>query len=129
MRASGQDQMKALHRSIFLKELKETFPQLTALINAQYGLLHLEMHVFTDFVQQAIADGDRETVRLSIMMAERYYRGGNAHISNAIYVSFLEHLDLREAQWAWDLLGPGLKQAYLQCIDSGMAKPLPYLSA
>lgn len=70
-------------------------------INLQYGLLHLEMHVFTDFVQHAIAEGDREIVRLSLMMAERYYHGGSAHLSNAIYVSFLEHLDLREARWAW----------------------------
>lgn len=121
--------MEALHRSIFLKELKETFPQLRAPINAQYGLLHLEIHVFADFVQHAIAEGDRETVRLSLMMAERYFRGGSAHLSNAIFVSFLEHLDLREARWAWDLLGQSLKQAYLQCIDSGTVMPLPYLSA
>ena len=121
--------MAALHRSIFLKELKETFPQLRARINAQYGLLHLEIHVFADFVQHAIAVGDRETVRFSLMMAERYYRGGSVQLSNAIFVSFLEHLDLREARWAWDLLGPSLKQAYLQCIDSGIATPLPYLSA
>jgi hypothetical protein len=120
--------MEALHRSIFLKELKEMFPQLTAPINAQYGLLHLEMHVFKDFVQRAIAEGDRETVRLSLMIAERYYRAGNAHMNNAICVSFLEHLDLREARWAWDLLGPSLKQAYLHCIDSGVSRRLPYTS-
>jgi len=121
--------MEAQHRSIFLKELKETFPQLRAPINAQYGLLHLEIHVFADFVQHAIAEADRETVRLSLMMAERYFCAGSAHLSNAIFVSFLEHLDLREARWAWDLLGQSLKQAYLQCIDSGMVMPLPYLSA
>ena len=121
--------METLHRSIFLKELKETFPQLRAPINAQYGLLHLKIHAFTDFVQHAIADGDKETVRLSFMMAERYYSGGDAHMRNAICVSFVEHLDLQKAQWAWDLLGPSLKQEYLRCIDVGMARPLPYLSA
>jgi hypothetical protein len=121
--------MEALHRSIFLKELKEAFPQLRDAINAQYGLLHLEVHAFTDFVQHAIADGDKEAVRLSFMIAERYYNGGNADMSNAICVSFVEHLDLQKAPWAWDLLGPSLKQEYLQCIDVGMARPLPYLSA
>jgi hypothetical protein len=121
--------MEALHRSIFLKELKEAFPQLRDAINAQYGLLHLEVHAFTDFVQHAIADGDKETVRLSFMIAERYYNGSNADMSNAICVSFVEHLDLQKAPWAWDLLGPSLKQEYLQCIDVGMARPLPYLSA
>jgi hypothetical protein len=120
--------MEALHRSVFLKELKETFPKLRDAINAQYGLLNLEVHVFTDFVQHAIADGDKETVRLSFKIAERYYNGGNADMSNAICVSFVEHLDLQKAPWAWDFLGPSLKQEYLQCIDIGRVKPLPYLS-
>jgi hypothetical protein len=121
--------MEALHRSIFLKELKEAFPPLRDAINAQYGLLHLEVHAFTDFVQHAIADGDKETVRLSFMIAERYYNCGNADMRNAICASFVEHLNLQKAPWTWDLLGPSLKQEYLQCIDVGMARPLPYLSA
>ena len=121
--------MKALHRSIFLKELKETFPQLRGAINAQHGLLHLEVHVFADFVQHAIAHGDKETARLGLMIGERYCSGGNAEMSNAICVSFVEHLDLQKAPWAWDLLGSSLKHAYLQCIEIGSAKPLPYLSA
>jgi hypothetical protein len=125
---SRRDDMETLHRSIFLKELKETFPLLRADINAQWGLPHLEVSVFRDLVQQAITEGDEETVRLSLMMAERYYRDGNAYMSNAICVSFVEHLDLRKAQWAWDLLGSGLKRAYLQLVDAGMARPLPYLS-
>jgi hypothetical protein len=97
-------------------------------IKAQYGLLNLEVHVFTDFVQHAIADGDKETVRLSFMIVERYYNGGNADMSNAICVSFVEHLDLQKAPWAWDFLGPSLKQEYLQCVDTGRMKPPPYLS-
>jgi hypothetical protein len=120
--------MRAFHRSIFLKELKETFPQLREAINAQYGLLHLEVHVLTDFVQHAIADGDKEKVRLGFKIAERYYNGGNTDMSNAICVSFVEHLDLQKAPWAWDFLGPSLRQEYLQCIDIGRVKPLPYLS-
>ena len=59
--------MEALHRSVFLKEFKETVSQLADPINAQHGLLHLEMHVFTNFVQGAIAVSDRETVRLSLL--------------------------------------------------------------
>jgi len=121
--------MKALHRSILLKELKETFPQLRDAINAQQGLLHLEVHVFADFVQHAIADGDKETVRLSLMIAEKYCNGGNAEMSNAIGVSFVEHLDLQKTPWAWELLGQNLKHAYLQCVDIGRVKPLPYLTA
>jgi hypothetical protein len=120
--------MGTLHRSIFLKELKNTFPQLTDEINAQYGLLHLEMHIFADFAQRCIAGCDTEKVRLSFMMAEKYWAGGNADLRNAIAVSFVEHLDLRKAQWAWDLLGPNLKDGYLYCVEIGTATPLPYLS-
>jgi hypothetical protein len=46
--------MEDLHRSIFPKELKSAFPQLKDDINTQYGLLHLEMHVFADFAQRCI---------------------------------------------------------------------------
>jgi hypothetical protein len=119
--------METLHRSIFLKELKGTFPQLADEIDAQYGLLHLETRVFTDFAQRCIADNDVEKVRLCFLMAEKYCAGGNADMRTAIVVSFVEHLDLRKAQWAWNFLGPNLKDAYLHCVEIGRAAPLPYL--
>jgi len=118
--------METLHRSNFLKELKETFPQLTNKINAQYGLLNLEVHVFVDFAQCCIADNDVGKVRLCFMIAEKYCAGGNAAMRTAIVVSFVELLDLRKAQWAWDLLGPTLKDAYLYCVEIGRVAPLPY---
>ena len=120
--------METLHRSVFLKELKNTFPQLTDEINAQYGLLHLEMHIFADFAQRCVAGHEVEKVRLSFMMAEKYWAGGNADMRNAIAVSFVEHLDLRKAQWAWDLLGPNLKDSYLHCVEIGTATPSLYPS-
>jgi hypothetical protein len=119
--------MGDLHRSIFLKELKDVFPDLKAEINAQCGLLHLEMHVFADFVQRAINIGNTKDVASCFRLAEKYYRDGTDQLQNAIGVSFVEHLDLRNAQWAWELLGPILKREYLQLVDAGMAKSLPYL--
>jgi hypothetical protein len=118
--------MKSLHRSEFLRELKESFPALKDEVNSRDGLLHLEMHVFRDFVQRCIAGGDIEKVRRSFLIAERYCVGGNAAMKNAIGVSFVEHLDFQQAQWAWDLFGPTLKKVYLHFVDAGMAKPLPY---
>ncbi|QHO77490.1 hypothetical protein ACH79_37525 [Bradyrhizobium sp. CCBAU 051011] len=119
--------MGDLHRSIFLKELKDTFPDLTTAINAQHGLLHLEMGVFAGFVQRAITLGNTKDVASCFKLAEKYYRDGNDHLKNAIGVSFIEHLDLRNARWAWELLGSVLKREYLQLVDAGMAKSLPYL--
>jgi hypothetical protein len=118
---------KRLHRSIFLEELKALFPQLTQEINAEYGLLHLEMHVFAKFAQQAIMDGDVENVRLCFNLADKYHNEGTAKVINAIVVSFVEHLNLQKAQWAWELLTPSLREAYLACVDAGTAAPLPYV--
>jgi hypothetical protein len=111
---------------MFLKELRDNFPYLKNAVNAQHGLLHLEMHVFRDFLQHAITYGEVEKVRLCFAMAERYFAHGNAALQNAIAVSFVEHLNLQTAQWAWDMLGPSLKQSNLHFVDVGLAKPLPY---
>src|SRR5215467_10797447 len=111
--------MKHLHRSIFLKELKTLFPQLRDDLNAEYGLFHLEMDVFRIFAQQAINDGDVEKVRLCFKLADKYLNEGTNKVSNAIVVSFVEHLALQKAQWAWELLTPRLSQAYLACVDGG----------
>jgi hypothetical protein len=120
---------KRLHRSIFLKELKALFPQLTQEINAEYGLLHLEMHVFARFAQRAIMDGDIEKVRLCFKLADKYNNEGTSKVINAIGVSFVEHLNLQKAQWAWELLSPSLRTVYLDCVDAGTAAPLPYVRA
>ncbi|MBH5367956.1 DUF7674 family protein [Bradyrhizobium glycinis] len=119
--------MGDLHRSVFLKELKNTFPDLRLEINAQYGLLHLEVGAFAGFAQRAITLGNAKDVALCFKLAEKYYRDGNYQSRNAIAVSFIEHLNLGNAEWAWELLGPILKEIYLQLADAGMAKPLPYL--
>jgi hypothetical protein len=118
-----------LHRSVFLKELKETFPQLKDAINSEHGLLHLEMHVFRDFAQGAIRLGNAKEVRRCFMVAEKYYNDGNESMKNAVVVSFVEHLELHDARWAWELLGQSLKDVYSRCVEAGMARPLPYLSA
>lgn len=116
--------MRRLHRSIFLKELKGTFPILRTAINAQYGLLHLEMHVFLDFTQRSISLGNDKDVRLCFMIAEKYYSNGNNRMKNAIVVSFIEHLDFGNAKWAWQLLSEALRNLYLRCVEVGWAKEL-----
>jgi len=119
--------MGSLHRSIFLKEVKGTFPDLRDEINAQCGSLHLEVGVLADFVQRAITLESTRDVALCFKLAAKYYRDGNDRMKNAIGVSFIEHLRLHNAQWAWDLMGPILQRVYLQLVDAGMAKSLPYV--
>jgi hypothetical protein len=122
-----ESRVGSLHRSIFLKEVKGAFPDLRAEINTQYGLLHPEVGVFADFVQRAITLGNAKDVALCFKLAEKYYRYGNDRMKNAIAVSFIEHLHLDGAQWAWELLGPILQEVYLKLANAGMAKTLPYL--
>jgi hypothetical protein len=119
--------MASLDRSTFLRELKEAFPQLKVAINAEHGLLHLEMHAFANFAQEAISIGNADDVRRCFMIAARYHGDGNNSMKNAVVVSFLEHLDLRNAPWAWKLLGDRLQRSYLQCVDAGAVKSLPYV--
>jgi hypothetical protein len=119
--------MASLDRSAFLRELKEAFPQLRAAINAEHGLLHLEMHVFANFAQHAISVGNADDVRVCFMIAARYHADGNENMKNAVVVLFLERLDLRNAPWAWKLLGNRLGSEYLRCVDAGIVKPLSYV--
>jgi hypothetical protein len=72
--------MTALHRSDFLKEAKGLFPELRDPLNRQYGLLHLEMHAFCDFVQQRIDSGDKSRVIPAFQFAERLLKNGNSDL-------------------------------------------------
>src|SRR5262245_36890698 len=110
--ASGK-QPKRFDRSQFLRELKEEFPDLRSSLNREHGLLHLEVHAFHRFAQAAIDGGDVKTVTRCFKLAERFLLYGNGNITNAIGVSFVEHLEFaNDREWAWKLLPLPLKEAY-----------------
>lgn len=108
--------MGKTHRSIFIKDVKEAFPELVKDINSEYGLLHLEMHVLHEFVQQQIDNENIENVKKAFQIIERHYKNGNGALVNAIIVSFLEHLDLGASKgkdsWALKLLPQSLRSPY-----------------
>lgn len=81
--------MGSMHRSEFLKEARELFPEITASLDRQYGQLHPEMAVFGHFPQAAIDAGDRARV---VQFAERMLERGNRGLANAVTESFLEDL-------------------------------------
>lgn len=112
-----------MHRSEFLKVLKEAFPSLIDDLNRQEGLLHFEVKVFRDFTQRAIFDGDLELFSLCISIAERAYVQGNSKLKNAIDVSFVEELEFGDNtdkyQWAWDALPSVLKDLYINFHGDG----------
>jgi hypothetical protein len=116
------------HRSILLKELKATFPELRAILNAEGGLLHPEMSRFAEFVRDAIRCRDEVTVKEALAIAGRHYRDGALALRNALAVSFVEHLSFRNDPWAWELLPATLKDVYLALLDRGLVPPPPSLA-
>ena len=78
---------------MFLKEIKNTFPELISPINREEGLSTFEMDVFYEFTQQNINDGEREIVCKCFEIANRYYIGSNNKFRNIIVISFIESLD------------------------------------
>lgn len=113
-----------MHRSEFLKALKENFPILEESLNQQNGILHFEVKVFRDFTQRAIIDGDRELFSACVAIVESAYIQGNSKLKNAIDVSFVEELEFRgeagKYKWAWERLPPPLKDLYLNFHGSVM---------
>ena len=103
-------------KGTLLKTIKEAFPSLIDRLNTDNGLLHLEMHVFTDFINHQIDKGDRDTVAKCYEIADHYLKNGNTALVNAIHVSLLEHLNLADGKvkrrWAWDIMPDGLRQGY-----------------
>lgn len=108
--------MNRLHRSEFLRELKQAFPELVADVNQQYGLLHLEVAAFRRHTQQAINNGNTNGVSCAFSLAEKYLLLGNAKLQNALGVSYVEDLEFRDQKslrrWAWELLPATLKAEY-----------------
>jgi hypothetical protein len=90
--------------------------------------MHLEMIVFSEHTQAAIARGDRQLVTSCFHLGDTYYASGNRGLRNAVAVSFVEHLALGKHPWAWELLPARLKEVHMALVRGGMVAPLPYLS-
>jgi hypothetical protein len=110
-----------LDRSVFLREAKALFPALREDLNGQYGLLHLEMHAFCDFVQRLVDSHDERGVVQAFQFAERIANTGNSALTNALAVSFLEHLNLKDGSvarsWAEALMPTSLAQQYAAAVE------------
>ncbi len=110
-----------LDRSAFLREAKALFPALREDLNAQYGLLNLEMHAFCDFVQGLVDSHDERGVLQAFQFAERIANTGNSDLANALVVSFLEHLDLKDGRvarsWAGAMMPTSLAQQYAGAVE------------
>jgi len=105
-------------RADVVATLLREFPSLTEELADETwaGLLHLEVACFSHYTQQQIEVGNRSELARCYWVATTFLTDGDAAVRNAIYVSYLEHLNFedgkRPRRWAKDLMPPRLRVGY-----------------
>ena len=106
-----------MHRSEFLKSIKEAFPELAEKINQQKGLLHFEMEEFRKFCQQAIFDKNISRLKKCFSLAEKALMEGNKDLKDSVDVSLIEGLEFTTQSQsypeAWKIMPDALKKLYV----------------
>ncbi len=98
----------------FIEALVQTFPPLYEEIEEWEGLLYVQMGAFARFTQQAIDQGDFNTLDQCFALAHRMFSDADPELKNAFYVSYLENLNLetRNGQLAHKHMSPLLQAGY-----------------
>jgi hypothetical protein len=104
-----------LAQAKFVQLVLAEFPKLHEEFAEAEGLLHLEMGTFSRFAQNAIDHNDLDTLKRCYgLLAGIMKTAAPSQVENAIYVSFLEHLNFERSPYgsaARRLLPPVLKKA------------------
>ena len=82
-----------MHRSEFVRELKEAVPEAVAALKGYRHSLTMEMLAFTVLTQEAIGAGDFGLVRRCFSFAHEVWSRGDRAVRNALVAGFLEDLD------------------------------------
>jgi hypothetical protein len=82
-----------LHRSAFIKAMRDEFPGVASWLNGYRDNLTLEILRFRQFTEDAIVRGDLPLVRKCFIFANKAFSTGNRHVRNALIVTYLEHLE------------------------------------
>jgi hypothetical protein len=104
----------------FIEQLLTEFPELqTEVLNeTRAGLLHLETACFARHTQAAIDNHNVEVLQRCFCFAMRIFQDADADVKNAMYVSYLEHLNLENGKtqraWALKMMPPLLKEGWIE---------------
>ena len=104
----------SLAQAKFVQLVLAEFPQLHEEFAEAEGLLHLEMATFSRFAQKAIEHNELDTLTRCYALIAGIMETAPSEVENAIYVSFLEHLDFESSPAGAEarrLLPPVLKKA------------------
>jgi hypothetical protein len=86
-----------LHRSSFVKALRDEFPAIESWLAGYRDNLTFEMMQFRHFTEDAIKRGEMSTVKKCFQFLRKAYATGNRHVRNSVVVSYLEHLEFAGA--------------------------------
>lgn len=121
-----------MHRSDFLKLVKEQFPELQDAINKQEQILGFGVQQFGRRAQRAIYEGDRECFEICVRLAERAYLEGNKDLKGSIAAYFVGDMELitpnNSYHWAWEMLPVSLKGLYVDFHGHGRAPEEPRIT-
>ena len=101
-----------INRKQLVPRLHQEFPEISADLNDEMwaGLLHLEVACFTQYTQEQIDSEDEPKLVRCFEVASEFLLNGDANVKNAMYVSYLEHLNFqdgkRKRQWAKEHMSP-----------------------
>ena len=80
------------------------------------GLLHLEIACFARHTQKQIDSGNKSELVRCYSTARHFLMNGDPEVTNALYVSYLEHIDFHDGKnmrsWAKALLPEPLATGY-----------------
>jgi hypothetical protein len=96
------------------------FPQLRDEFKDDDELPYLQVGAFARFTQSAKGRADWDTYERCVGIAGRLFGRASRDLENALYVSYLEHLDFDGPRGpkAWSLLTPELQAAWRRIIKS-----------
>lgn len=91
-------QSQVIDRKQFVEAAVKEFPALEADIcdETWVGLVHLEVSAFARYTQQQIDGENRVELKRCFEFARKLLLEGTPDLKNAIGVSYLEHLNLRD---------------------------------
>ncbi len=104
----------------FIERLLAEFPSLQSELSEDIcaGLLHVETGCFARHTQAAIDNHDTVELRRCFDFATAAFRDADSAVKNAMYVSYLEHLNFEDGKvqraWALTMMPPILKAGWVE---------------
>lgn len=112
--APATDPPPVVHRSVFVRELRQRIPEVEAELAGNRFTFLEEMSSFMRFTQSAIDRGDLPLVARCFRFADDIWPRANRAVLNFLYVVYLEHLEFTgtSGEAAFRLLSPRLREAH-----------------